>query len=194
MRQPLQAITGAIALSTLALTGCGGSSGVATSPVAGGRVVTLTSSAVASGAVMPRQYTCDGKNVPPPLEWGTVPANTTELLLVVLGFTKAEAGKTTLAIQWAVAGIKPNVKRLASGQLPAGAHVGVASDGKRHYSLCPAKKGQFVKYQFELYGVPKGVKISPNFVSYPVLAALTNPRSGVIATVHGGFVVRYKRQ
>ena len=44
---------------------------------------TLTSTAFADGAPMPRDLTCDGANTSPPLAWRGVPAGAVALVLVV---------------------------------------------------------------------------------------------------------------
>jgi phosphatidylethanolamine-binding protein (PEBP) family uncharacterized protein len=44
--------------------------------------LTLTSSAFATNASVPVQYTCDGDNVSPPLAWPEVPEGTAELVLL----------------------------------------------------------------------------------------------------------------
>jgi Raf kinase inhibitor-like YbhB/YbcL family protein len=43
----------------------------------------LTSSAFAHNGSIPRQYTCEGKDISPPLAWNSVPANAKSLALIV---------------------------------------------------------------------------------------------------------------
>jgi Raf kinase inhibitor-like YbhB/YbcL family protein len=45
--------------------------------------MTITSSAFAQNGSIPRQYTCEGKDVSPPLAWSGVPANAKSLALIV---------------------------------------------------------------------------------------------------------------
>ena len=44
---------------------------------------TLSSTAFADGEAIPREFTCDGANLSPPLTWSGVPAGTEALLLLV---------------------------------------------------------------------------------------------------------------
>ena len=43
----------------------------------------LTSTAIRAGDAIPREFTCDGANVSPPLAWTGVPAGTAALVLLV---------------------------------------------------------------------------------------------------------------
>lgn len=43
----------------------------------------LTSSAFANGQPIPREYTCEGEDTSPPLEWDGLPAGTRSLVLIV---------------------------------------------------------------------------------------------------------------
>jgi hypothetical protein len=43
----------------------------------------LSSSAFAHRGQIPDQYTCDGANTPPPLQWSNVPAGAKSLALIV---------------------------------------------------------------------------------------------------------------
>jgi hypothetical protein len=45
--------------------------------------MTITSSAFANNASIPKQYTCDGKDMSPPLSWSGVPSNAKSLALIV---------------------------------------------------------------------------------------------------------------
>lgn len=172
----------------LALAGCA-SSGASVNRET---LVTLKSAAVV-GRSLPALYTCDGKNIPPPLEWGAVPADTRELALFLVGYTPVPSTREySVAVDWAVSGLNPALHRLAAGQLPRGAHVGIASDGKRRYSVCP-KKGTDVHYQFEIYGLPASVKIPPSFAGLPVIASLASRKSSNPVNAHGGFVAFYGR-
>ncbi len=190
MRRTPAITTFGIALSAaLALAGCGGSA-TSTHKEA---VVPLKSAAMA-GRSVPALYTCDGKDIHPPLEWGAVPAGTRELALFLVGLTPVPSSRAySVSIDWAVSGVNPALHRLAAGQLPAGAHVGAASDNKKRYSLCP-KKGTTAQYIFELYGLPAGVSIAPDFNGGSVITALSSRKSSNPVNAHGSLIAFYRRR
>jgi phosphatidylethanolamine-binding protein (PEBP) family uncharacterized protein len=176
----------AVLLATLVLAGCGSSS---SSPTI--QTIAVKSSAI-DGKAIPARYTCDGRNTPPPLEWGAVPAGTGSLVLFVVGVTPEPSTKSySLAVDWTVAGLNPALHRLVAGPLPAGAYAGVGSSGKTRYTVCP-KKGKLEQYQFELYGLPTGDKVVPKYVGLPLLAKLASTKS-TPADAHGALIATYKR-
>jgi phosphatidylethanolamine-binding protein (PEBP) family uncharacterized protein len=185
-RRPTLAIMGAMLLSALALAGCSDSSAPKS------QVVSFTSPAVV-GHLLPALYTCDGKDIPPPMEWGAVPSTTRELALFVIGLTPNSKGTYTPSIDWAVAGVNPALHKLAAGELPLGAHVALDNRGKRvSYSVCPAR-GKAQDYQFALYAVPAAITVPPNFVGSKLLEVVANPQSPDPANAGGAFLAVYKR-
>jgi hypothetical protein len=176
-------------LLALALAGCGSSAASLRIP--------FKSPALVDGA-LPAAFTCDGKDISPPLEWGAVPSSTRELAVFIFGLTpKPSTGtqpvRNTISVEWAVAGLNPALHRLAAGRLPPGAHVGRGSDSKAHYSICPAK-GKRKRYQFALYAVPASVEIAPSFEAIPILRNLASTASPTAAKVGGSFVATYERR
>jgi phosphatidylethanolamine-binding protein (PEBP) family uncharacterized protein len=192
MRRCPAAVFASFALLTApALSGCGGSS-PGPSDAAPAKV-TFTSSAVVKH-ILSAQYTCDGKNVSPPLEWGAIPADTGELVLAEASLTPVpQSTDYNVKVEWAVAGINPALHKLAPGQLPPKAHIGLAANGRRQYSLCP-KKGTAQEYQFLLFGVPAGARVAADFADEPVLADLTKAGARTYATAEGAFALVYVRK
>ncbi len=189
MRQALKAILGAVGplALALALAGCGGA---ASAPTATN--IAFDSPAI-TGTSIPALYTCDGKNVAPPLEWGAVPSSTRELAVLVLGLTPTSSGGSSVSIEWAVAGVNPALHRLAAGELPPGANVGLSSDGKRRYSVCPAK-GKSKIYSFALYAVPPSITVAPGFRGLQLLGEIASANSPTAASAGGRFSVTYTRR
>jgi phosphatidylethanolamine-binding protein (PEBP) family uncharacterized protein len=95
---------------------------------------------------IPARYTCAGANVSLPLTWGLLPHGAKEVGVFVMHHVQ----KGRLAADWAVLGLKPTVKELPTGQVPAGAVVGRNSAGQERYSVCPSK-GKEVEYGVFVY-------------------------------------------
>lgn len=191
MRRVLTAITSAPFLLVFVLSGCGGTAGRA--PAQANVEIPFRSSAFVNNAI-PSRYTCDGTDVSPPLEWGPVPAGVTELAVFALSFKKNPAThREQVAVDWAVSGLNPALHRLASGSLPAGAHVGRADDGKRHYSVCPAK-GRKTSYQFAVMDIPPTIRVAPKFSGVALLKGIVNSRSATQVIPAGLFVASYTRK
>jgi hypothetical protein len=89
------------------------------------REIAFRSPALTAGKVIPAGYTCTQK-IWLPLWWGTLPADTVELVLYFGGFGSPKAvapGETFSPIVAAagIVGLKPTPHRLSVGALPAGA-------------------------------------------------------------------------
>jgi phosphatidylethanolamine-binding protein (PEBP) family uncharacterized protein len=174
-------------LAAVALAGCSNSSSApktVTIPFKSPAVVRYT---------LPARYTCEGKNVAPPLEWGAVPSTTHELAVFMLALTPNGGGGYRTTVAWALAGVNPQLHRLAAGELPPGAHVAVTNVGKpESYSVCPPK-GHTQAYQFALYAVPAAITVPDAFVGLKLLAVLGGAESTEHANAGGAFVASYTR-
>jgi phosphatidylethanolamine-binding protein (PEBP) family uncharacterized protein len=189
VRRPAKVILSGVLLLALALTGCGGSSSkppvTVTVPFRSPALVNLS---------LPARYTCAGKDISPPLEWGAVPASIRSLALFVIGTVpNPRTGGYKISVEWAVAGINAALHKAPAGRLPAGAYAGRAASGKSRYSICP-KKGTEQNYEFALYGVPKTIGIGPKFEGLELLQALASPNSAYNSHVGGSFVASVKRK
>jgi Raf kinase inhibitor-like YbhB/YbcL family protein len=97
--------------------------------------LSLTSSAFAPGAPIPRVYTCDGKHLSPPLAWTGVPADTLSLILIVDDPDAPDPAAPRMTwVHWLLYNLPPGLKGLAEGvpdaQLPEGTGQGI-NDWKR---------------------------------------------------------------
>ncbi len=191
MRRSLQAISSAALLATLALTGCGtGTVSTQKQQVA----IPFGSPAISGKNVIPVKYTCDGKDVSPPLEWGQVPAGIKEVALFVLGLTPTPTGGSAISIDWAVGGVDANLHKLTAGHLPKGTAVGTNSDGSHRYRICPAK-GSRKTYEFAVYAVPASAKkLRGPFKGLQLLGELASNNSPSIAPAGGQFAAFYTRK
>jgi phosphatidylethanolamine-binding protein (PEBP) family uncharacterized protein len=187
---PLAILALALALA-LALGGCANSGTTANSKTLV-PTITFQSSAVHEHALS-ALYTCDGKNIPPPLEWGNLPAGAGELVVFLLGFKPTRTKQTAISIEWAMAGINPQLHRLGAGELPHGASIGLNTHGSRKYNICPTKNTN-ERFQFMLYTTPSATKISPEFDAEQIFTALNQRNTEYSAPADGAFVTFYKRK
>jgi phosphatidylethanolamine-binding protein (PEBP) family uncharacterized protein len=114
--------------------------------------MTIFSPEVQGSGKLPAKFTCSGKDVWPALSWNAPPPGTQELVLFVMNIEPVE-GK--LFFDWAVGGIDPAEKGMASGKLPRGAVIGKNSQGATKYSICP--KGGEETIIFQLFALPEKV-------------------------------------
>jgi hypothetical protein len=95
-------------------------------------------------------YACDGTGESPELHWSGVPADSAELVLFAMNVQPVE-GK--LFVDWAVAGLSPELEEIKAGQLPKAAIVGRNGFGKTDYEICPEGSGEI--YMFAIYALPQ---------------------------------------
>lgn len=126
------------------------------SPPKGGPVVslTITSAAFKNNGEIPNVYTCEGKNISPPLAWTGVPAGTRSLVLVVddPDAPDPKAPKMTW-VHWVLI-IPPDATGLLEGakNLPAGTMQGT-NDFKKAAWGGPCPPVGRHRYFFKLYAL-----------------------------------------
>lgn len=103
-------------------------------------------------------YTCDGKDSWPQLKWGGVPPGTAELAVYAMSVQPVEG---QLFVDWALAGLDPNLEGIEAGHLPKGAIIGTNGFGKRGYDICPSGGGEI--YMFAVYALPKSLAPAQGF-------------------------------
>lgn len=150
------------ALTALGVAGCGGGAQPGSSTSAPARVsIEVTSSAFRAGAPSPRLYTCDGKDVSPPLRADGLPAATKEVV-VIMRDPDAPGGNF---IHWAIAGIEPTNRALdlpAAGK-PPGAVLGRNSFGSLGYrGPCPPA-GPAHHYRITVYALADSSGLKQGF-------------------------------
>lgn len=94
----------------------------------------VSSPAFEEGATVPTEFTCQGQDTSPPLEWSGVPEGTAELRLSV---TDPDAPGGTFT-HWMVTGIDPSTTGVEAAQVPRGGTEQENSFGKTGYGgPCP---------------------------------------------------------
>ncbi len=152
--------------STRASTGSSARSATAASS-AGGELPAPPAGALAIGSPafglneqIPAEYTCDGANTSPPLQWQNVPAKAAALVLFVID--ESETGPAT-GIRWVVGDINPKSHGVAAGQTPEGGIVGADTQGHTGYGgICP-QHGATSTIEFELYALSKRIPLTTGF-------------------------------
>jgi Raf kinase inhibitor-like YbhB/YbcL family protein len=103
----------------------------------------LRSSAFAHQGGIPRQYTCDGEDLSPPLAWSGVPAGTKSLALIVDDPDAPDPKAPKMVyVHWVLYNIPPEAAGLPeavlAATLPAGTKEGVNDWGRTGYGgPCP---------------------------------------------------------
>ncbi|MEW5917520.1 MAG: YbhB/YbcL family Raf kinase inhibitor-like protein [Gemmatimonadota bacterium] len=103
----------------------------------------LSSSAFEHNGAIPRQYTCDDRDMSPPLAWEDVPNGTQSFALIVDDPDAPDpAAPKMVYVHWVVFDIPANVRSLAEAttakNLPSGARQGVNDFSKHDYGgPCP---------------------------------------------------------
>ncbi|MGH3561887.1 MAG: YbhB/YbcL family Raf kinase inhibitor-like protein [Mycobacterium sp.] len=119
---------------------------------------TVTSSAFAENTQIPVEYSCKGRNVPPPLRWQNVPPGA-ESLAVVADDPDAPAG---LYVHWVVTGIPPSITEIVEGTLPEAAVVSLNSSQRAEYfGPCPPAGTGVHHYRFQVYALSKSLTLTP---------------------------------
>jgi Raf kinase inhibitor-like YbhB/YbcL family protein len=118
--------------------------------------VELTSPAFADGDLIPAEYTCDGDDVSPPLEWTAPPARTIALALCV---DDPDAGRYPFT-HWLAWALPPSAGALAEGE--AGPSEGRNDFGAPGYrGPCPPP-GKPHRYVFTLYALDAEPGLGPS--------------------------------
>lgn len=117
----------------------------------------LRSPAFSHNGAIPRQYTCEGADVSPPLQWHGIPAGTKSLALIVddPDAPDPRAPRRTW-VHWVLFNIPPTATALPEGvrsdQLPHGTREGI-NDWKRTGYGGPCPPIGRHRYFFKLYAL-----------------------------------------
>ncbi len=108
----------------------------------------IVSSVFTNNSSIPKKYTCDGKNINPPLSFFDMPPNAKSFALIV-DDPDAPGGTWT---HWVLYNIDPHVREISENSVPSGATEGITSFGKTGYGgPCPPFGTH--RYFFKLYAL-----------------------------------------
>jgi len=162
-------------ITSLAIGGCAKLATPEAMPVASNTGFAITSSAFAEGAEIPVEYTCDGQNVSPPLDWSQSPAGTVSFALIM---DDPDAGAYT---HWVIFNLLPDARGLPEAvpkdeKLASGALQGKIASGGIGYPIgyfgpCPFK-GSSHHYRFTLYALDTSLDLAAGTSKEQVLQAM----------------------
>ena len=150
--------------------------------------IKVTSSAFAEGQMIPAEYTADGRNISPPLEWSPVPEGTKSIALIN---DDPDAPMGTW-VHWVLFNLPSDAKELAENIpadkiLPNGARQGVSDFGRIGYGG-PCPPGGTHRYFFKIYALDTEVGLEAGADKRQLLKAM----EGHILE-QGQLVGKYKR-
>jgi Raf kinase inhibitor-like YbhB/YbcL family protein len=118
----------------------------------------LLSTAFSEGGTIPRQYTCDGKDVSPPLSWNGVPEGAKSLALIC---DDPDASKTW--VHWVIFDLPPAAKSLPEGLAKSAEVVGGGTQGTNDFRKVgyggPCPPSGTHRYFFKLYALDAQVRL-----------------------------------
>lgn len=141
----------------------------------------IRSPSFAHNGAIPARYTCDGKNISPPLEWAGLPDGTRSLALIVDDPDAPDpAAPRTTWVHWVLYNIPPDSKGLRESAefagLPPGTLQGINDWHRTGYGgPCPPIGRH--RYFFKLYALDV------------LLADLANPAKPVLEKATRGHVL-----
>lgn len=143
-------------------------------PEEGGPVMAfeLTSAAFKQGEAIPRQYSCDGQDISPPLAWGDPPQGTQSFALI-MDDPDAPAG---VWVHWVLYNLPAGSRGLpealpTDAQLADGSRQGKNSGGRLGYGgPCPPRGTH--RYFFKLYALDKVLDLAPGATKEQLLKAI----------------------
>ena len=140
---------------------------------AGKEHMQLTSTAFTEGAAIPAKYTCDARNVSPPLKWSGVPAGTKSLALIA-DDPDAPAGTW---VHWVLYDVSPSVGELPEDLAKSLYIAGGAKQGLndfRHLGYggpCPPH-GKPHRYFFKLCALDSLLELKPGITKKDLESAM----------------------
>ena len=134
--------------------------------------IKLTSAAFQDGGMIPKQYTCDGANISPPLRWDGVPEKARTLALIV---DDPDAPAKTW-VHWIVFNLPASARELTENvpqqQSIMGSGIQGTNDFKKsgYGGPCPPKGTH--RYFFKLYALDTELQLDARATKDQLLKAM----------------------
>jgi Raf kinase inhibitor-like YbhB/YbcL family protein len=150
--------------------------------------ITITSTAFTEGSMIPRQYTCEGEDVSPPLVWTGVPVGTKSLALIC---DDPDAPMGTW-VHWVLFNIPASIKELPAKIPPEKIIENSAKHGMNDFQKFgyggPCPPGGTHRYYFKLYALDTEINLEAGITKAQLLKAM---EGHILA--EGQLMGRYKR-
>jgi Raf kinase inhibitor-like YbhB/YbcL family protein len=159
--------------------------------------ITVTSPAFKHGQPLPVDYTADGKNISPPLEWSHLPDGTREIAVI---HEDPSAPTPQPFVHWviykipaAAKGLPENISADAATPMPAGlagALQGISGFRRPGYrGPAPPKPGRVHEYHFIVYALSEPLDVPAGLTKPQLLEAMKGKIVG-----QGEIVGTYERK
>ena len=150
--------------------------------------ITLTSTAFTDGGTIPKDYTCDGRDISPPLAWDKIPEGT-KSLSVICDDPDAPVGTW---VHWVLFNIPATINELPQSMpkdkdLKNGARHGMNDFRKLGYGG-PCPPGGTHRYYFKIYALDVVLSQESGLTKDELLSAM---KGHILA--EGQLMGRYKR-
>lgn len=133
--------------------------------------ITVTSSAFKEGEAIPRQHTCDGINISPPLEWTATPGAKT--LAIICDDPDAPAGTWT---HWLVYNLPAStiglIENMPAQEKVAGGGMQGTNNFKKIGYGGPCPPSGTHRYFFKLYALDSELSLKPGATKDQLLKAI----------------------
>lgn len=149
-----RALTATAAVVVVLWSGCSGGDDDTDALLADGerlpRGIAVTSTAFEAGDPVPERFSCEGENLPPPLQWDGVPAGTAEVAVVV----EDPDAPDGIFVHWLLVGIDPRTTSIEPTGAVPGRELPGSSDNPTYIGPCPPDGDGTHRYFFEVYALP----------------------------------------
>ena len=127
----------------------------------------ISSPAFVDHGTIPPQYTCDGEDISPPLNFENVPEDAQSLTLIVED--PDAPGKTW--VHWVVVNIDPHITRLHEDSVPMGGFEAMTDFGSTGWGgPCPPSGPH--RYHFKVYALDNKLDVTEDITRIEVERAM----------------------
>lgn len=134
--------------------------------------IKITSTAFKEGSMIPKQYTCDGQDISPPLAWTSIPEGTKSLALI----SDDPDAPVGTWVHWVLFNLPAEVTELPEHVPPTKTLENGAKQGKNDFRKIgyggPCPPGGTHRYYFKLYALDTVLDAEPGITKQKLLQAM----------------------